>query len=59
MVCEYKDRMRTAFEVMVPFSQGSDYCEQFSIKDLIVSFCGVQGLGKIAAWVVYTIFVSL
>jgi hypothetical protein len=45
MISEYDNRVRVSFKVMTPFSERPNNSEQFSVKDLVVPFCQVQGLG--------------
>jgi hypothetical protein len=44
---------------MVPFSECPYDGKQFPIKDLIVSFCWVQGLGQVPARMILSIVISL
>lgn len=44
---------------MPPCFQGADDGEEFPVIYLVVSFCGVEGLGKVTAWVVCSILISL
>jgi hypothetical protein len=59
VIGEYNDRVRVSFKVMPPCFQGTDDSEEFSIIDLVVSFCRVEGLQKISARVICSIFISL
>src|SRR6267154_1542262 len=59
MVGKDNDRVWVPFEVMAPSLQGSDDGKEFSIIDLIVSFCGVKGLGEVSTRVVGSILISL
>ena len=43
MVCDHHDWMFSSCEVMLPFLQGLDDSEEFSIIDVIVLFCGGEG----------------
>src|SRR6267154_311183 len=59
MVSEDNDRVWVPFEVMAPSFQGSDNGKEFSIIDLIVSFCGVKGLGEVSTGMIRSVFISL
>src|SRR6267154_5197761 len=59
MVGEDNDRVWVPFEVMAPSFQGSDDGKEFPIVNLIVSFCGVKGLGKVSAGMIRSILISL
>jgi len=59
MIGEYNNRVRVPFKVMAPFSERSDDSKQFPIKDLVVSFCWVQGLGQVTAWMILSIVIGL
>jgi len=59
MISEYDNRVWVSFKVMMPFGKCTDDSEQFSIKDLVVSFRWVQGLGQVAAWMILSVIISL
>ena len=59
MISEDDNRVRVPFEVVSPCLESADYRKEFSIIDLIVSFCRVEGLREIGAWVVGSILISL
>jgi hypothetical protein len=59
MISEYDDRVWVSFKVMMPFSEHPNDSEQFPIKDLVFSFCWVQGLGQVTAWMILSIIISL
>jgi hypothetical protein len=59
MIGEYDNQVRVPFKVMAPFSERSDDSEQFSIEDLVVSFCWVQGLGQVTARMILSVVISL
>ena len=59
MVCEDLYRERGPVEVVSPRLQGTDDSKDFSIVDVIVSFCQGERLGDVGAGVPFTIQVSL
>jgi len=59
MIGEYDNQVWVPFKVMAPFSECSDDGEQFPIEDLVVSFCWVQGLGQVTAWMILSIVIGL
>ena len=54
MVSENGDRMEGALQVLFPFPQGKDDSEKLLIIDIIVLFCGREGLGEVSARVEVT-----
>ena len=59
VIGENDNRVRVPFEVVSPCLESTDDGKEFSIVDLVVSFCRVERLGKVGAWVVVSIFISL
>ena len=59
MVSKEGDRVVGSLEVVAPVVKSVNYGEQFPIVDIIVTFSGGEGLGKIGARVKVTIIISL
>jgi hypothetical protein len=55
MISEDDNGVGIYFQIVVPFCKSVNYSKQFTIKDLIITFCRVQGLGKIATGVVLAV----
>lgn len=47
MVGEHNHQVKTSFQVVTSFIEGMNYCKEFTIKDLIIPFSGVERLGEI------------
>jgi len=41
MIREYNNRVRIYFKVMMPFGECTNYSEQLTVEDLIITFGGV------------------
>ena len=59
MVGKEGDRMVGSLEVVSPVVESMNYSEQFPIVDIVVSFSGGEGLGKIGARVKVTVIILL
>jgi hypothetical protein len=59
MICKHDDRVRVPFKIKAPFSECADNSEQFSVKDLIITFGRIQGLGEVTTGVILTIVIGL
>ena len=59
MVGDDGNRVECSLNVLAPFSESEDDCEQFAVIDVIVSFCGEEGSREISAGVKVTVGISL
>jgi hypothetical protein len=59
MICEDDNRVWVSFKVIAPFSECPDDCEQLPVKDLVITFSRVKGLGEVTAGMILTIVISL
>jgi hypothetical protein len=59
MIHKDNNQVRIPLEVMMPFSKRTNYSEQFAIKNLIIMFSRVRGLGEVTARVILTVIISL
>ena len=46
-------------KVVAPDIEATDYSKEFSVVDVIVSFCCSKQLGQVGAWVPFSIGVGL
>ena len=53
------DRMRSALDVLPPLREGKDYCEEFPIVDVIVSFGGEESTREVGAGMKVAISIAL
>ena len=59
VVGEDNDRVWVPFEVVMPGFQGPDDGKEFSIIDLVILFCGIEGLGEISTRMAGAILICL
>ncbi len=56
---EHYNDMRGSCQEWPPIAQCLDYCKEFQIIDVIVTFCLIEGHQVIANWVALVIFTTL
>jgi hypothetical protein len=59
MISENNDWVGISLKIMAPFTKCVDHCKYFPVEDLIVTFCWIQGLEEVAAWVILSVLISL
>ena len=59
MISENLDGKRGTMEVMSPGFEGTDYCQEFAVIDIVVVFHQREGLRKVETGVPFAIRVSL
>ncbi len=50
MVCEDDHRVGASDEQVSPVFKAADNGKEFPVIDVVVSFCGVEGLGVVSYW---------
>ena len=59
MIGNDSNRVRSTLDVLPPFREGKDDCEEFSIVDVVVSFSREEGTGEIGAGVKVSVRIAL
>ena len=59
MVSDNGDRVGCPLNILMPFCESKDHCEQFPVIDVIVSFGGKEDAREVGAGVKVTIGIAL
>ena len=46
VVSDHHYRVTSSLEIVFPFNKSMDHSKEFSVKDVIVSFCSRKGFGE-------------
>ena len=46
VVSDHRYRVTCSLEIVFPFSESVDHSKEFSVEDVVISFCSGKGFGE-------------